>query len=609
MPKISAITTRLDSNAEDDTNRFIYHDVTEFEDCIAKLKVVEGECPSVYTDINGNAALSDHAFVVDGRAYLHEEKLELLSRFNNLFGSGYNVINDVITSLNNVVREHNGNEWSRYFELIDKARSTLLTELNGYKDAANNALSYTIQTGEDLNGDEHLDDSEIKTETKESSSVTFDESSSSPTPITPDPSNPNSAYQSNVENLNAKLPDLGKWNKKIEEAQALQSEAATAVAGFTCPWTSYKDASADNAANVLTEREYALRKANNPDFAEKYPTYQDYLNDMYNKWGPGGTEKVKVDYGLDEWAPNKPEETENGTETTPETETKMGPKAETPEIEDRVTSEESYAMNVQTTSASSSYDDARSLQTEINAEQELLIAAKTDITGLKASLEANKDNLSQETYEKQMAIYDKKIEKIDEQLAIRSKINNQIAEEIRDNLGTNDGPLKDARDWGSNDIATAQSSAQRINESAKGIESIDSILQDENGEYQVRIHSTYIPEMRTDYGSYGENLGNIPLPKDNYSQSTSALAYESAKAQGKTQELPGGAVAFNATEYVRSGSNDAPGAFINSTCATGDCNTAQSNYTNTNDNYDTVYYNNHYYSYDEYTNLLSGGGE
>ena len=68
-------------------------------------------------------------------------------------------------------------------------------------------------------------------------------------------------------------------------------------------------------------------------------------------------------------------------------------------------------------------------------------------------------------------------------------------------------------------------------------------------------------------------------------------------------------VAFNATEYVRSGSNDAPGAFINSTCATGDCNTTQSNNTNTNDNYDTVYYNNHYYSYDEYTNLLSGGGE
>ena len=308
MPKISAIATSLDSLAEDDTKRFIYHDVSEFEDCIAKLKAVEGECPSVYTDINSNVALSDHAFVVDGRAYLYEEKLEILARFNNLYGNGYNVINDVITSLSNVVREHNGNEWSRYFELIDKARSALLTELNGYKDAANAARSYTVTT-------RHDDDDGTTTETKESPLVTFDESSTSPS-ITVDSSNTNSEYKTNVESLNEKLPDLGKWNKKIEEAQALQSEAATAVAGFTCPWTSYKDASADNAANILTEREYATRKANNPDFAEKYPTYQDYLNDMYNKWGPGGTEKVKVDYGLDEWAPNKPEETENGTDKT-----------------------------------------------------------------------------------------------------------------------------------------------------------------------------------------------------------------------------------------------------------------------------------------------------
>ena len=601
MPKISAIATSLDSLAEDDTKRFIYHDVSEFEDCIAKLKAVEGECPSVYTDINSNVALSDHAFVVDGRAYLYEEKLEILARFNNLYGNGYNVINDVITSLSNVVREHNGNEWSRYFELIDKARSALLTELNGYKDAANAARSYTVTT-------RHDDDDGTTTETKESPLVTFDESSTSPS-ITVDSSNTNSEYKTNVESLNEKLPDLGKWNKKIEEAQALQSEAATAVAGFTCPWTSYKDASADNAANILTEREYATRKANNPDFAEKYPTYQDYLNDMYNKWGPGGTEKVKVDYGLDEWAPNKPEETENGTETTPETETKTGPESEPPKTEARATAEESYAMNIQTTSASSSYDEARSLQTEIDTEQQLLLAAKTDITGLKASLEANKDNLSQETYEKQMAIYDKKLEKIDEQLAIRSKINNQITEEVRDNFGSDDGPLKDARDWGSNDVATAQSSAQRINDSAAGIESIDSILQDENGEYQVRIYSTYTPEMRSDYGSYGENLGNIPLPRDSYSQSTAALAYESAQSQGKTQELPGGAVAFNASEYVTSGYNDAPGAFMSGTCASGDCNTTQSKYTNTNDDYDTVYYNNHYYSYDEYTNLLSGGGE
>ena len=167
-------------------------------------------------------------------------------------------------------------------------------------------------------------------------------------------------------------------------------------------------------------------------------------------------------------------------------------------------------------------DEARSLQTEIDTEQQLLLAAKTDITGLKASLEANKDNLSQETYEKQMAIYDKKLEKIDEQLAIRAKMNNQISEEVRDNFGSDDGALKDARDWGNNDIATAQSSAQRINDSAAGIESIDSILQDENGEYQVRIYSTYTPEMRSDYGSYGENLGNIPLPRDSYSQSTAA---------------------------------------------------------------------------------------
>ena len=593
MPKIASITTDLNTTAEEDTQKFIFHHVSDFETCINDLTSVEGECSGVYSDINGNEALSDHAFVVEGRGYLYEEKLELLERFNNLFGKGYNIINDTINDLSKLVPQHNGEEWAKYFELINKERDTLLTELNGYKDAANNARKYQEKVTKD---------GEETTEDRESPEVTFNEEGTPPADIIADSKNPNSDYHSNIDSINEKLPDLGKWNQKILDAQQLQAEAAGKVSGFACPWSSYADAARDGAGNILNERQFAEQQAQNDNYSQ-YDSYQDYLNDMYTKWGPGGTERMKFEYG--EINPESGETTGKQSESSTdqaETNSEKG-------TESRQTAEESYSMNVQTTSANTTYDDARSLQTEINVEMMLLEEARLNINGLKASLEANKDNLSKETYEKQMALYDERLGKIDEQLAIRSKINNQICDEVRDNFGTDDGPLKDARDWGNNDIATAQSSAQRINDSAKGIESIDSILKDENGEYQVKIYATYGPEQNSNYGDFGENLGNIPYPRDSYSQSTSALAYESAKSQGKTQELPGGAVAFNASEYVNAGYEDSPGSYMSGTCASGDCNTYQSHYSNTNDDYDTVYYDGHYYSYDEYTNLLAGGGE
>ena len=286
MPKIASITTSLDSTAEEDTQKFIYHHVSEFESCINDLTSVEGECSGVYSDINGNAALSDHAFVVEGRGYLYEEKLELLERFNNLFGGGYNIINDTISALNNLVPQHNGEEWSKYFELIDKERNKLIEELNGYRDAANAARKYTESKTE--NG-------ETKTVNHESPAVTYDENGTPPASVTADSKNPNSAYSSNIDSLNEKLPDLGKWNQKIIDAQAYQADAAGKVAGFNCPWTSYGDAAKAGASNILTEREFAQRKAQG-SYSE-YDSYQDYLNAMYTKWGPGGTEKIKEEYG------------------------------------------------------------------------------------------------------------------------------------------------------------------------------------------------------------------------------------------------------------------------------------------------------------------------
>lgn len=288
MPKIGSITTSLNTTAEEDTKEFIYHHVSQFESCINDLTSVEGECSGVYSDIDGNVALSDHAFVVEGRGYLYEEKLELLERFNNLFGSGYNILNDAITALNNLVPEHNGNEWSKYFELIDKERNTLIEELDGYKDAANAARSYTVTTRSD-------DDEGTKTETKESPEVTYDQNGTPPALVSADANNPNSAYSSNIESLNAKLPDLGKWNQKIIDAQEYQATAAGKVAGFNCPWTSYGDASKAGADNILNEREFAEKQAQG-DYSE-YDSYQDYLNDMYTKYGPGGTEKIKEEYG------------------------------------------------------------------------------------------------------------------------------------------------------------------------------------------------------------------------------------------------------------------------------------------------------------------------
>ena len=90
-----------------------------------------------------------------------------------------------------------------------------------------------------------------------------------------------------IEEINVKYNNMISPIKKlVDENSTKIKEINKRLATLWTAWSSYSDAAKDNCSNIATKSEYSRR----PALRKKYPTYEDYLKAMYEKYGKNSTD-------------------------------------------------------------------------------------------------------------------------------------------------------------------------------------------------------------------------------------------------------------------------------------------------------------------------------
>ncbi len=107
-----------------------------------------------------------------------------------------------------------------------------------------------------------------------------------------------SIYRSNGANLEGVQDKRAAYAADPTASEYYQNAINKENDGGNCPWTSYEDAVAAGIYNIRTPHEFSR----GGDDKEKYGTYQNYLNAMYEKYVTNGLEAAEIfigAYGLD----------------------------------------------------------------------------------------------------------------------------------------------------------------------------------------------------------------------------------------------------------------------------------------------------------------------
>ena len=273
----------------------------------------------------------------------------------------------------------------------------------------------------------------------------------------------------------------------------------------------------------------------------------------------------------------------------------------------------SYKVNTSDSgrTADDMYKDACDLKDEIYTEMEYLNGYKSDLEFAKDALEraynSPNNELSQEKYNELMSEYAARINACDTELEKRSSIYNNLNDITADNFGTNDGVLKDARDWGNNDVTAAREALNSINEATTELTPVSAVSAEYNADGTFEKNAYALSGLRnpSDYGNYSGNLENVSVINGSggsVSNLTMKSAYEVANSNSNVKELDSapGVYLFNTSDYLY---NDSTMLLPNGGTA-GVPETHNLSYNNL-DGFDSVYDSNtgKFYTYDEYNNM------
>lgn len=306
--------------------------------------------------------------------------------------------------------------------------------------------------------------------------------------------------------------------------------------------------------------------------------------------------KAEMDAAIEERIETLTEDTEDVSETpTPE-------KVNT-----------SYIIDTTDNDADEILEEANNLRDELYLEIELLADRQSNANFALSALDdaLEKGEISQVDYETLKAKYEKVISDCDKAMEERSNLYNELNEVTKDNLFTEDGSLKNASD--ANDYVAAREVVTSLNEQAGNLTSLTDVLGEQNGDditYSQSLYATRSPEgMGTSYGKYDENLSSF----SNYSDPSPSVltmesAYTVASGSGKTQTLSDGAVLFSTSEFLE-GANNQGNISYGGMASFGEQQIVSDAQTYADTNYDCVYYNGKYYTYSQYSALVSSEQE
>lgn len=273
-----------------------------------------------------------------------------------------------------------------------------------------------------------------------------------------------------------------------------------------------------------------------------------------------------------------------------------------------------YQVNTEG-NANQMYTEACDLKKELHVEKEYLTGYKMDLESSRKQLDLAYQNgkVSQEDYDKLSKQYDEKISVCASEIEKREGIYTTLEEITKNNFGTKDGVLKDARDFGANDVTTAQESLVKVNEQAATLTNVSEISKEMNGDGTVKnafaltdssapnhinYEDSYAPSV-VNYGKYNANLADVVV---NEKMSVSNLTFSSAYAAAQYEKLEldnaPGVYLFNTAQYLQEGNAVRPKDGIG---------LSEHNFLSnaTYKGYDSVYDSNtgNFYTYDEYSSL------
>lgn len=273
----------------------------------------------------------------------------------------------------------------------------------------------------------------------------------------------------------------------------------------------------------------------------------------------------------------------------------------------------SYEVNTSDSgrTADDMYKDACDLKNEIYTEMEYLNGYKSDLEFAKDALEraynSPNNELSQEKYNELMSEYTARINACDTELEKRSSIYNNLNDITADNFGTDDGVLKDSRDWGNNDVTAAREALKSINEATTELTPVSAVSAEYNadGTFEKNAYALSALRIPSEYGNYSGNLEDVSVINGSggsVSNLTMKSAYEVANSNSNVKELDSapGVYLFNTSDYLY---NDSTMWAPNGGTA-GVPETTYLSYGNL-DGFDSVYDSNtgKFYTYDEYNNM------
>lgn len=269
-----------------------------------------------------------------------------------------------------------------------------------------------------------------------------------------------------------------------------------------------------------------------------------------------------------------------------------------------------YTIDTENMDADDILDEANNLEDELYLEIELLSDRENNASFALSALEDAKEKgeISDYDYETLKAKYEKVISDCESAITERSELYNELNEVTENKRGADDGDLKDASD--ENAYVAAREVVASLNEKAGNLTSLTDILGEQNGDevsYNQALYAYKSPEVNgSSYGKYDENLSSF----NNYSSPTPTVltmeaAYTVASSNGKTQTLSSdGAVLFSTSEFL-AGANNQGNVSYGGVASFGEQEALGEVSTYMDTNYDCVYYNGKFYTYDQYSDLVS----
>ena len=263
------------------------------------------------------------------------------------------------------------------------------------------------------------------------------------------------------------------------------------------------------------------------------------------------------------------------------------------------------------------YDDACDLRDELGTELGYLGEYKTSTQVALDVLESNYKNglISEEDYERLHQEYTDRMASIDNAIAERQPVYDKLDEITRNNIGTDDGALKDARDWGSNDVVAAKESLADVNKGAANITPLGQVISETQPDGSTRTPFAVdgVFAVPGAFGNYSDNIVNYGISNGDthVSNTTMEAAYLAAKSQGTATELSAdpGVYVYSTKDYFDSAIQDSESAIYLNTYGISEYDSIDYPGMSTDNSMgDTVYDSNTgmYYSYYEYLKLKGG---